>query len=314
MTDLLDRQEGPAPALAGWPVRALGAAIDVLPGFAVAAAAGIAAFTAPPSSPWWWAWSLLCGAAILLTAANRVLLPAVTGWSLGRAVVGVRVARADGRPIGPGRLLAREAAHLLDTAPLLAGWLLPLWERRGRTGADLLAGTEAHRVPPPSAPVTGRLAALLTAAALLCAGVTAASYLLVYQPDRTADNARADIARVGPKLVVEMLSYAPDTIDADFERAATVTTERYRPELEVGQRAAREAPLRHNYFVPHSAVLESGADHARVLVLLRGELGDPPEVWNSTVTAVVGFVKQDRRWLIDEMTILPRSQHEEGGP
>lgn len=310
MTDAGDRRGGPA----GWPARALAAAIDVLPGAAVAAAAGIAAVMAPRFSPWWWLWLLLCGAAILLTAVNRVIAPAVTGWSLGRAVVGIEVARADGGAVGPGRLLVREAAHLLDTLPLLAGWLMPLWDRRRRTGADLLARTESRCVPAPSGGAVRRVVRVLIGAALVCAAVTGASYLTVYQPDRVVEQARDDIARTGPELVVEMLSYAPDTIDADFERASTLTTERYHPELELGQRAAREAPLRHSYFVPHSAVLESGVDRARLLVMLRGELGDPPEVWNSTATAVVDFVKTDRDWLIDELTILRRSPIPEEGP
>ena len=74
------------------------------------------------------------GAVVFLAMAiNRLLLPATTGWSLGRSVFGIRVVRRDGSPAGPWLLLLRDLAHLLDTAALFIGWFWPLWDSRRRT-------------------------------------------------------------------------------------------------------------------------------------------------------------------------------------
>lgn len=93
---------------APWHVRAGAFAIDVLPGLAVAATMALTALTVPPGSAWRWLCACLLGLTILLLAVNRLLLPTITGWSLGRALTGIRVVRRDGSAIGPWRLLVRD--------------------------------------------------------------------------------------------------------------------------------------------------------------------------------------------------------------
>ncbi|MBL7659935.1 RDD family protein, partial [Escherichia coli] len=68
---------------APWHVRAGAFAIDVLPGLAVAATMALTALTVPPGSAWRWLCACLLGLTILLLAVNRLLLPTITGWSLG---------------------------------------------------------------------------------------------------------------------------------------------------------------------------------------------------------------------------------------
>lgn len=136
---------------APWHVRAGAFAIDVLPGLAVAATMALTALTVPPGSAWRWLCACLLGLTILLLAVNRLLLPTITGWSLGRALTGIRVVRRDGSAIGPWRLLVRDLAHLVDTLSLFVGWLWPLWDSRRRTFADLLLRTEVRRVEPAAA-------------------------------------------------------------------------------------------------------------------------------------------------------------------
>ena len=96
---------------------------------------------------WWWLCVSVGGLAILLMLVNRLLLPTITGWSLGRALFGIAVVRRDGEATGPWGLLLRDLAHLLDTASVV-GWLWPLWDSRRRTFADMLLRTEVRRVEP----------------------------------------------------------------------------------------------------------------------------------------------------------------------
>ena len=115
---------------------------------------------------------MFTGAAALVflpMAVNRLVLPTITGWSLGRALFGIAVRKRDGSPVGLVRLFIRDLAHLLDTAALFIGWLWPLWDRRGRTfAADLLLRTEVHKVSRPERDVRRPAAVALVAATLLC--------------------------------------------------------------------------------------------------------------------------------------------------
>ena len=115
-------------------------------GRAVVTTMALVSLTVPARSVWWWVAISVGGIAILLMLVNRLLLPAVTGWSLGRAFFGIAVVRRDGEAPGAWGLLLRDLAHLLDTASLLVGWLWPLWDSRRRTFADMLLRTEVRRV------------------------------------------------------------------------------------------------------------------------------------------------------------------------
>ena len=138
--------------------------------------------------------------AVVAMVVNRVVLPTLTGWTLGRAVFGIRGHDADGAAAGRLRLLLRGLAHLLDTAALFVGWLWPLWDRRHRTFADLLLRTEVRVVD--AAPKRDTRAAspacVLVAAALLCAAGGGLGYLQVYRHDRAVDQARTRDRRAGP--------------------------------------------------------------------------------------------------------------------
>jgi len=78
------------------------------------------------------------------TLVNRWLLPTITGWTMGRAVTGIRVTTSNGQPVGSIRLIARDVAHLLDTAHAYRGRHAELLRvaddldllRRGRTALD----------------------------------------------------------------------------------------------------------------------------------------------------------------------------------
>jgi Mce-associated membrane protein len=172
--------------LAPWHLRAGALVVDVAPGVAVVATMALVFATVPPRGLWWWVCASVAGFVILLMLVNRLLLPAVIGWSLGRGLCGIAVVRRDGALVGPWWLLLRDLAHLLDTASALVGWLWPLWDSRRRTFADLLLRTEVRCVEQPPQPrrVRRLTAAMVLTAAALCVGGAAISYFVVYRLGR----------------------------------------------------------------------------------------------------------------------------------
>ena len=104
---------------AAWTARAGAFCIDVLAGLGLALCLLLVGWSAPVGRWLWWA-CLLAAAVLLLTMmVNRWLLPAVTGWTAGRAAFGIAIRDGDGSRPGPWRLLLRDVAHLLDTLPFL---------------------------------------------------------------------------------------------------------------------------------------------------------------------------------------------------
>jgi uncharacterized RDD family membrane protein YckC len=85
------------------------------------------------------------GATVLAMAFmlwNSGYLQGRTGQSLGKRLLGIRlVSRCNCRPVGFGRAVVRQFAHLLDGMPLLLGYLWPLWDEHRQTFADKLCGT-----------------------------------------------------------------------------------------------------------------------------------------------------------------------------
>ena len=69
-----------------------------------------------------------------------------TGQTPGSRVMQIRLTRADGGAVGPGRALLRLAGMVLSL-PLLWGYLPILWTARRRAAFDLLAGTVVAVVP-----------------------------------------------------------------------------------------------------------------------------------------------------------------------
>lgn len=302
--------------LASWPARAGAFAIDVLaPAGLIATLTLVTLGTAVGE---WSRWAVYAGTLVLFVAVsgvNRVLLPALTGWSPGRSVFGIRVVSSAG-DAGLGRLLLRDLAHLLDTAAVFVGWLWPLWDSRHRTFADLLTRTEVRRVERPERNVRRRVGAMLLALALLSGIAVGLGYLVVYRQDRAVDQARAQISEQGPRIVEELLSYGVDSVDADFTKAQSLTTENYRQQLVAQQDAVRKAgPTTNDYWAVSSAVLPGVTkDAATMLVALQGQRGtNPQELKFITATVRVDFRKSDDHWLVDNLTVLKRPVLSGGG-
>lgn len=297
--------------VASWAARVGAFALDVLTGAAVLTTLALASLTAPQRSSLWWGYLAAMAVVVLAMAVNRLMLPTVLGFSLGRAVLGIAVRKRDGSPAGVWRLLLRDVAHLLDTAALLIGWLWPLWDRRRRTFADLLLRTEVRPVPSPERDVRKLAAVVLIVATLACAAAVAVSYWVVYRHERAVDETRQQIAEQGPRIVEQMLSFKRDTMAEDFSRAQSLTTDGYRDQLIAQQKAGQSAGVTSNeYWAVSSAVLKATPDTAEMLLAMQGQRGDnPQELKFITATVQVGFEKSgDGQWRVADLTVLKRPQ------
>ncbi len=300
--------DAPAGVPAGWSARAGAFVVDVFFGLGVVVTCLLVAWTAPLRGWLWWVAVALAGVVFLAVAVNRLLLPAITGWTLGRSLTGIVVVGRDGTPVGPWRLLVRDLAHLLDTAAVFLGWLWPLWDSRGRTFADLLTRTEVRRVEGVR-PNRRRLAGVVLAVlAVLAACATALAYVGVYRPELAVEQARQQLAVDGPRIVSQMLSYDVGSIDNDFARARGLATDAYRPQLVAQQDAVRKAgPVDNDYWVTNSAVLTNTRDKAVMLLLMQGQRGEAPKQRLITATVRVNFERSAAgQWQVANLSVLAK--------
>jgi Mce-associated membrane protein len=302
----------PLPPTASWPKRVGAFAIDALLPTAVIATLGLVAWTAPLMGWLWWIFVGAGALVFLVAAVNRWLLPALNGWSLGRALFGIAVRNRDGWSPGLLRILGRDVAHLLDTAAIFIGWLWPLWDRRNRTFADLLLRTEVHDVDRPQRDVRRLTAIVLIAATLLCAAAVGLSYLAVYRHQRAVDAARQQIAEQGPRIVEQMLSFTKDTLQQDFSRAQELTTDSYRPQLITQQQGiTRVGATSNEYWAVSSAVLpmpEPTPTTASMLLAMQGQRGsNPNDLKFTSATVRVDFEKShEGHWRVSNLIVLKR--------
>ncbi len=304
-----DTEAPPAVTYAGWAARAGACVIDVVIGVLTVATLVLVAWTTAQRSPLWWVCVVAAGLMVLAVVTNRLLVPVLTGWTLGRAALGVQVVNRDGGPAGPWRLLLRDLAHLLDTAAVFVGWLWPLWDSRRRTWADVLARTEVHRTVPRPPRAARRAGAAVGAAIVMATAAVAAGYLVVYQSDLRVAQAREQLAVQGPKLVEGMLSYDVPTLAQDFERAAGLVTDGYRDQLTAQQDAiAASGATANEYWTANSAVLTNTADRGTMLLALQGQRGVPPDQRFITATVRVDFEKVDSQWRVAGLTVLASPQ------
>jgi len=295
-------------ALAQWHIRLGAFAVDVLPALAVATAASLVAFTVRHHPVWWWVCVSLLGLAILLILVNRLLLPVVVGFSLGRALFGIAVVGNDGASVGPWKLLLRDLAHLLDILSLV-GWLWPLWDSRSRTFADMLLHTEVRRARPDARFGDVRrwtAAAVLTATAFCVAGPVVA-YTVVYSPARATDRTRDQIAIQGPKMVAQMLTYDPKSLHDDFARALSMATDKYRHTLLEQQDVVQKGtPVINEYWVTDSAIQSASPNRATMLLFMQGRRGEGAEQRYISATVRVSFAKAGDRWRVDDLTVVTK--------
>jgi len=295
--------------LAAWHIRAAALIVDIVPGLVVVVTTALVWLTVPAQGPWWWASLSVLVAAALATMANRMILPAYVGWSLGRALLGIEVVRPDGATVGLGRLVLRELAHLLDTLSVFVGWLWPLWDSRKRTLADLLLRTEARRVERERRPadIKRHTALVVAVAVALCVASAAVSVFAIYLPDRAAEKARNEVNAQGPKIVAQMLTYDPKSLQQDFARARSLTTDKYRPELVKQQESVQKGhPVVNEYWVTDSTVLSAARNSATMLLFLQGHRGGEVERPITATVRVTLLRGNNGQWLVDNLDVVTK--------
>lgn len=294
--------------LASWQARAGAFAIDMLPGAGTVVTLALLAWTAPLLGWVWWVYTVAAVLVVGAVLANRVLVPTTRGWTLGRAVVGIRVVKADGGDVGMVRLLLRDLAHVLDTLAVFVGWLWPLWDARNRTFADLLTRTEVRRATPAAGDVRRLAGKVMLAAVAVCAVAVALGYFAVFRPQEAVHEAREQIANEGPRIVEQMLSYGVDSFNEDLDKAQTLATDNYRPELVRQQDVIRKAgPTTNEYWAVTSAVLSASKNDASMLLALQGQRGtNPQDLKFLTATVRVDFRKTGDAWQVDNLTVLKK--------
>jgi Mce-associated membrane protein len=296
--------------LVRWHIRAAALAVDLLPGVAVVATMALVWLATPPRSLWWWASISILVFVTLATMANRAVLPATLGWSLGRALLGIEVVQRDGAAVGLRRLTLRELAHLLDTFSVFVGWLWPLWDSRRRTFADLLLRTEVHCVADDRRPADIRRHAATAAgvAVLLCVAGAAVSLFAIYLPDRASEQTRGALNAQGPKIVTQILTYEAKSLKDDFARAQSLTSDKYRPELVKQQESVQKGPpVVNEYWVTNSSMLSATPNSGTMLLFMQGRRGDANEARPITATVQVSFVKgKQGNWLVDDLHVVTK--------
>jgi Mce-associated membrane protein len=298
-----------------WAARAGALAIDVLPAIAVIATMALLAITTPQWGLLWWVFTVTAVLAFLAMVVNRWVLPPLTGWSLGRAVFGIRIVTGGDVPAGTARLVLRDLAHLLDTISLFVGWLWPLWDARKRTFADLLLRTEARAVGAADTGVRRRAGIVCLVAALLCVAGGGLGYQFEYRQERAVETARDQIAEQGPRIVEQMLSYGAATMKEDFARSQALTTDAYRPQLVAQQQVVEKGQATSNeYWATNSAVLSASQNQGALLVALQGQRGtDPKALKFISATVRVDFDKLDGQWRVSNLTVLKKPGMDEAG-
>lgn len=81
--------------------------------------------------------------AILVGFCNMLLLPLVTGQSLGKMIAGIRIIASDGSPMSIGGLLFRQTVgYLLTLGSLGLGFFFSVFSSKGHALHDYVAGSQ----------------------------------------------------------------------------------------------------------------------------------------------------------------------------
>jgi Mce-associated membrane protein len=300
---------------APWRARALAYLIDVGLPIATVVVLGLTVVVAGDNR---WVQIPLAVVALLVLVGvvwNTVVRQGTTGRTLGKYVVGIRTAGpVDAAAPGIARALWREVAHVVDTVPLLIGWLWPLRDGRRQSFADKLADTTVLRAGPhedvePHRRNSIRYAALgvfvLFAASLV--GLAATQYVCDYRRDRAVDQAESVARDQASQATIALLSYHSDTVAADLGAATSRLTGAFRDYYtkytkNVVIPAAQQKKVDTQADVAASALVSADDRQATVLVFINQTTttADNPQPSKMSSTVRVHLEKVGDKWLVSE--------------
>ena len=157
---------------------------------------------------------------------------------------------------------------------------------------------------------TARWKGLLLSVVLLAAAAFAGvMYLTSFRPSQLTDAASEQaVVDAASSSTLALLSYSPETLDRDMERAKTLTTGDFQTyytkfTAEVVAPAVRERGITAGAQVLNAAVMEMHPDNAKVLLFLNQETAskDRPEPSLATSSVVVSIIKTDGEWRISAL-------------
>lgn len=139
-------------AFAGWGSRVGAVIVDALPTIVVFVLAATL-FGTSETSDGGFSLQLSGGGALIYFVFaigwfiyNVGMLQGRTGQSVGKKVLGIRLARAGStEPIGLGLSIGRQFVHILDALPCYLGFLWPIWDGEKRTFADMILTTRVYK-------------------------------------------------------------------------------------------------------------------------------------------------------------------------
>ncbi|GAB7070502.1 twin-arginine translocation pathway signal [Mycobacterium hodleri] len=148
--------------------------------------------------------------------------------------------------------------------------------------------------------------ALAICLALVASAATASwLYFGQYRTDQLTAAATSDVVDAATKGSVALLSYAPDTVDADLAAAQSNLTGEfltYYGEFakQIVAPATKQRDVRTTATVVRAAPAEVNPNDAKVLVFLNQVTvsRDSPDPVQAASSVLVGLVKVDGRWLI----------------
>ena len=141
-----------AGAAAGFVSRSLAMAIDIaaIAGVTVMASVFGAAIQVVLPKWSWLATAVPAAVAVfssLVPLLYFVVLIAVTGRTIGKSFMGIRVVRADGRRLSVTRSFVRTVGYVVSLLPLFAGFVWVLFDRDRRAWHDHIAGSRVVYEP-----------------------------------------------------------------------------------------------------------------------------------------------------------------------
>lgn len=304
------------PAFAPWHLRAAAFAIDVLAPVATISAA--LELWNVLSRPEWMLVLVIVSVSVLWTFIlwNSVFGQGRTGTTVGKSLMRIRAVDALGQPLGWFHAFVRCVAYLLNTLPILLGWLWPLWSKRKQTFSDMLIKAVVLRDDvnhaESSRARTVRAAALAIAVITAIALVTLAttSYVTEYAHDKNSERTQHEIAQVAGDKAVAVLSYKPDTVEADIAAAKRHITGAF---LEYYTKYADETVIPNSkrekiatsWELMGTAVTHSEPNSAEVLVYLDGvvtKAGADPQNLISSIRLLL--TREDGSWFISGLDPL----------
>ena len=310
----IDSETGSSRTDASFLRRAFALAVDLIPPVVVSAAAIAIAEVVDSPICKVLAWIVVICATIFV-GWNSVVCQGRSGTTVGKKLVRLRlVSEIDHTPLGIPRAGARFACHLVDTVPLLIGWLWPLWDSKRQTLSDkfvrsVVIADDAESAATFRPGVRYLLVPVLPIIAVLA--LVAIQFFGQRADDRQLTQSHDTVSKVASDGAAAILSYRPETVDQDLASAESRLTGDFldtytKLAKDVVGPTAKEKKVTMQATPVGAAVESVSKDQASVLVYINQitTVADNPTPTQSQNAVRVSLTRIDGDWLIDRFDPL----------